>query len=290
MQIMTQCRFSDCRAFPVICGLLIFVAAPCVLAEPAPAAISAFNSYVNAVEARLTQQHRSKSAFLTPVVSAPQNEIGLRRGEIIVEQLTPSAGIALPGALLHHWRATGFAPGATAAAFERLLKDFNTYPEVFSPQVLQARVLTRNGDSLQAWMQVRQQHVIIVAMDTTYDVTFGRLDAQQGYSISRSTQIAELNSGLHPLSSSHEHGFLWRQNTYWSYEERDGGLYIQIESISLTRSIPAGLGWAVGPFVESVPRESLEFTVRSACDALRKSADDALNEGAKNSRGEGRTR
>jgi hypothetical protein len=58
--------------------------------------------------------------------------------------------------------------------------------------------------------------------------------------------------------------------TYWSYEERDGGVYMQIESISLTRSIPTGLGWAVGPFVESVPHDSLEFTLRSVCNALRR--------------------
>ena len=72
------------------------------------------------------------------------------------------------------------------------------------------------------------------------------------------------------LSPSEEHGFLWRLNTYWSYEERDGGLYMQIESVSLTRSIPTGFGWLVRPFVESVPRESLEFTLRSMCNALRK--------------------
>jgi len=59
-------------------------------------------------------------------------------------------------------------------------------------------------------------------------------------------------------------------NTYWSYEERDGGLYMQIESVTLTRSIPTGLAWAVGPFVESIPSESLEFTLRSTCSALRK--------------------
>jgi hypothetical protein len=59
-------------------------------------------------------------------------------------------------------------------------------------------------------------------------------------------------------------------NTYWSSEERDGGLYMQIESVSLTRSIPAGFAWAIGPFVESVPRESLEFTLRSTASALRK--------------------
>jgi hypothetical protein len=214
----------------------------------------------------------------------------LRRGEMIVEELTPSGGGVLPGALLHHWRATGFAAGVTAADFERLLKDSNAYPKVFSPEVLQAKVIAQHGDHLQTWMRVRQHHVVTVAMDTTYDVTFGRLDAQQGYSISRSTRIDELNSGYQPVNSSQEHGFLWRLNTYWSYEQRDGGLYIQIESISLTRSIPTGLGWVVGPFVESVPRESLEFTLRSACNALRKSADEALNEGAKNSRGEGRTR
>jgi hypothetical protein len=59
-------------------------------------------------------------------------------------------------------------------------------------------------------------------------------------------------------------------NTYWSYEERDGGLYIQIESVTLSRSIPTGLGWAIGPFIESVPRDSLEFTLRATSNALRR--------------------
>ena len=63
---------------------------------------------------------------------------------------------------------------------------------------------------------------------------------------------------------------MWRLNTYWRYEERDGGLYIQIESVTLSRSIPVGLGWAIGPFVESVPRESLEFTLRSTSSALKR--------------------
>ncbi|MEI9980457.1 MAG: hypothetical protein WDN23_15930 [Edaphobacter sp.] len=132
----------------------------------------------------------------------------------------------------------------------------------------------RDDDHLQAEMRVRQKHVITVVMDTTYDVRFGRLDAQHGFSISRSTQISEIGSPgtdkERALSSNEEHGFLWRLNTYWSYEERDGGLYVQIESVSLSRAIPAGLGWALRPYVESVPRESLEFTLRSARDAMQK--------------------
>ncbi len=268
-------RFPNSRIFSLLCGLLIFGAFPSRLSgEPTPAATTGFNTYVSAVEARLVRQHRSANFFLAPAAWLPKNEARLRAGELIVEQLTPSSSAALPGALLHHWRGTAFAPGASAADFERLMKDFNAYPQRFSPQVLQAKVLAQQGDHLQASMRVSQKHILTVVMDTTYDISFGRLDAQHGYSISRSTQISEIDSpgtrSEHALNSSEEHGFLWRQNTYWSYEERDGGLYMQVESVSLTRSIPKGLGWAVQPFVESIPRESLEFTLRSTCNALRK--------------------
>ena len=180
----------------------------------------------------------------------------------------------MPGALLHHWRGSAFVPGARAQDFERLMRDFNAYPEHFSPQVLRARVLAQQGDHLQAEMRVRQRHAITVVMDTAYDIAFVRLDAEHGYSISRSTRISEIDrpgtSDERALGPGEGHGFLWRLNTYWSYEERDGGLAMEIESVSLTRAIPTGLGWAVGPFVESVPRESLEFTLRSVCKALRK--------------------
>ena len=275
---MKRRQFSDFRISSVIGGLLIslpLAVAPGLAAtELDPIAVSAFNSYVVTVESRLALQHRSQNAFLAPVASGQQSELSLRRGELIVEQLTPSTGAAFSGAMLHHWRGTAFAPGAKAADFERLMKDFNAYPQRFSPQVLQANVLSHQGDLFQARMRVRQKHVITVVMDTAYDIAFLRLDAQHGYSIARSTQISEIDAAgtraERVLSANEEHGFLWRLNTYWSYEERDGGLYMQIESVSLTRSIPTGLGWAVGPFVESVPRESLEFTLRSTCNALRR--------------------
>lgn len=272
---MTRRQFSDSRALCIICGLLILAMAPSCAAEgPAPAAILAFNAYTSAVELRLAQQHRSQNSFLIPIAPASQSEPRLRRGELIIEQLTPSDGAVLPGALLHHWRGTAFVPGAKVTDFERLMRDFNAYPQHFSPQVLQAKVLTQHGDRLQATMRVRQQHVIPVVMDTTYDIKSGWLDMRHGYSISRSTRISEIDSPgtstERALDSNEEHGFLWRQNTYWSYEERDGGLYMQIESVSLSRSIPHGLGWAVRPLVESIPRESLEFTLRSTRNALRR--------------------
>jgi hypothetical protein len=123
-------------------------------------------------------------------------------------------------------------------------------------------------------MRVSQKHVITVVMDSTYDVEFGRLDAGRGYSWSRSVAMDEVDAAgtrkERVLSADEAHGFLWRQATYWSYAERDGGLMVQVESLSLSRAIPTGLGWAVRPFVETVPRESLEFTLRAVDAALRR--------------------
>jgi hypothetical protein len=241
------------------------------VAAPPPAAVTAFNAYITTVESRLAQQHQSQDAFLAPTGSDPQTDARLRRGELIIERIKPSA--ATSGAMLHHWRGTAFVPGTHAADFERLMRDFDAYPRIFSPQVVRAKILAELGNHLQVMMRVRQRHVITVVLDTTYDVTFTQLDPKRGFSISRSTQISEIASPgtatEHALDSSHDHGFMWRLNSYWTYQERDGGLYMQIESVSLTRSIPFGLAWVVGPFVESVPRESLEFTLSHVCTALR---------------------
>jgi len=251
-------------------GLLILLAAPAwIAAQPTPAATTAFDSYIGRVETRLDAQHRSAGGFLAAVDFAQ-----LRRGDLIIDQLTSGAGAELPGALLHDWRGTAFIAGGKAADFERLMKDFNAYPKVYSPQVLTARILEHDADHFQTTMRVRQKHVLTVVMDMTYDITFGRLDAERGYSITRSTQIAEIDSPgtahERALVPGEEHGFLWRMNTYWSYEERNGGLCIQLESVTLSRSIPIGLGWAIGPFIEGVPRDSLEFTLRATSDALRR--------------------
>jgi hypothetical protein len=236
--------------------------------QPAPAAVAAFEAYARAVEGQLETQHQSADGFLGTALDDFGNRERLRGGQLIVEQLTPRAGAALPGAMLHHWRATAFAPGSTAEDFDRLMRDFAAWPRVYAPEVLQARVLAQQDVRYQVAMRVRQRHVLTVTMDTSYDVTFGRLDGQHRFSASRSTKISELDGNGHALSAADEHGYLWRQNTYWSAVERDGGVYLQIESVSLTRSIPTGLAWLIGPFVESVPRESLEFTLRATRNAL----------------------
>lgn len=235
-------------------GALLILRAPHLFAQPSATSIAAFNSYAAQVETRLARQHNSPNNFL----ALPADRTQLLSGELLIEQLTPPT---TTDALLHHWRATAFVPNATPADFERLLRNFTSYPQNFAPQIVSSTVLNHTPTDTLLRLRTRQHHVITVVLDTTCDVTFASLDATHGYSISRSTRIDE-------ISPAGDNGFLYRLNTYWSWEQRDNGLYLQVESLSLTRAIPRGLAWAVQPYLESVPRESLVFTLTSARNAL----------------------
>lgn len=266
-------RHSSCGSRRAMVGLALMVLATASgwAVAPTNAAVSGFEGYTDLLEARLAKQHGSANGF---IVLPPESDARLKAGEVVIERMTPDVLPVMPGAMLHDWRGTAFVPGATAADFERLMRDFAAYPQIYAPEVVQAKVLSQKDDDMQTLMRVRQKHAITVVMDTTYDVRFGKLDPQHRFSLSRSTQIDEIGSPgtpkEHALTPAEEHGFLWGLNSYWSCAEQDGGLYIQIESVSLTRDIPPALAWLIRPFVEGVPRESIEFTLRATADALKK--------------------
>jgi hypothetical protein len=244
------------RNVTLLCAALVLLRSPHLFAQPSPTATAAFNIYARTVESRLARQHSSPDLFLT----LPADRAHLRSGQLLIEKLTTPT---TTDALLHHWRATAFVPNASPADFERLLQNFSAYPQNFAPQIVSSTVLSRTPADTLVRLRTRQHHVLTVVLDTTCDVTFANLDPAHGYSISRSTRVDQ-------ISPSGDDGFLYRLNTYWTYEQRDGGLYLQIESVSLTRSIPHGLAWAIQPYLESIPRESLVFTLTSARNALQK--------------------
>jgi len=86
-----------------------------------------------------------------------------------------------------------------------------------------------------------------VAYDAQYDSHYRRLDANRWTSRSTTVSIRELldakklDGGLYP--EGEDHGFLWRTNNYWFARERDGGLDLQVDSMTLSRTTPVGFGW-----------------------------------------------
>ncbi|HEX7959411.1 MAG TPA: hypothetical protein VF493_05810 [Terriglobales bacterium] len=241
-------------------------------AELKPETAQAFDAYLRSYE---KNSPLSAGEFLSvdhqfPALRAQSYE-RLRGGEVLIEHREPPED-RFSGALLHHWVGTAFFPGATLDEVFAVLEDYKSYQATYAPEVVQARILERKQDDFKVELRLRKHKVVTVLLDTDYDVRFQHIDASHGYSRSYSTRIAEIE---HPgeasereLPPGNDHGFLWRLNTYWRFVEKDGGVYAQCESISLTRDVPSGLGWLVGKFVESIPRESLVFTLNSTGKAL----------------------
>jgi hypothetical protein len=137
---------------------------------------------------------------------------------------------------------------------------------------MRAKLLSRSGNNFHVFLQLKQTHVITVVLDTEYEIQYLVIDDVRAAAHSHSTRITEVENADSPqersVGSQDDHGFLWRLNSYWHFYQVDGGVYIQCNAISLTRDVPTGLGWLIGPFLENIPRESLRFTLTATRQAL----------------------
>jgi hypothetical protein len=248
----------------------------CALAwcTPAPAAdlkqntTSSFDRYVAATEARFGNELRPGGAFLyvdTMNADAKRQAYDqLKNGEILVQKLeTKAPGVSsdIPDGMVHHWVGLIFIPGATLAKTLPIVKDYDRRAELYKPDVSASRTIAHNGDDFKMFLRLHQKRFTTVDFNTTYDVHWGSVDATRVYSNSISTRIAEVKDPDKPdgeeLPVGSGHGYLWRLNTYWRFEEKDGGVYLQCEALSLTRDMPIGLGWLLKPLVTAIPKQSL---------------------------------
>ena len=153
-----------------------------------------------------------------------------------------------------------------------MAQDYNHHQDIYKPEVVRSKLLSHSGNDFKIFYQIRKHKVITVTLDTEHDVRYFQMDAAHAYSRSTSTRIAEVeNAGQaneREKVVGRDGGFLWRIDSWWRWEEKDGGIYVECESVSLTRDIPTGLGWLIRPFVTSIPKESLEDTLGSTRSGL----------------------
>ena len=254
-------------------GMLVCVAQ--LTFAQSPKTVDAFDHYIAAAERRVTEARGKSQTFLqSDTLSAGQRDdmmARLRQGEVVIEKQgeTPSE---IPGGLIHDWVGTVLLPKVTVARVLALVQDYDHLTRYYSPDVMRSRLISRKGDDFQVFMRLRKHKVITVVLDTEYAVHYGRLDATHQYSFSRSTRVSEtedpgtLNEKAVPAGK--DHGFMWRLNSYWAFEQVDDGVLVECEAVSLTRDIPTGVAWMIGPFVNTIPRESLQFTLEAMRKAL----------------------
>ena len=264
-------RYSALRA-PVTLALAAGLSVPASGASwPSPAAIAGWNAYVAATEQRITRELATPDRFLVQDfrANAAANRRAVLAGERVIEALEShdarGGPIAIPDAMVQHWRGATFVRGARLDDLLRRLQ--SGAPAAKQEDVLASRVLERGPDRMRVYLRVQRKKFVTVVYNTEHEVAFRRHSPARASSTSTAVRIAEVESPGTPsereLPAGQDRGFLWRLNAYWRYEQVPGGVIVECESLSLSRPIPYGLGYVVSPLVASAARESMDRVLGS---------------------------
>ena len=182
--------------------------------------------------------------------------------------------IAVDDGMIHHWMGATFVPGIKLESLLKWVKDYAQH-EKFFPEIERSRLLSNDGDTYKVYLRLKRKKIITVVYNTEHSASYFPQSATRVVSKSFTTRIAQVEdagtSQEKELPIGQDGGYLWRLNSYWRFEERDGGVYVECESISLSRGIPFGVGWMIRGLVDSLPRESLLNTLTPLRDGVRRS-------------------
>lgn len=232
--------------------------------------LAAWNVYVAATEARIASELRASRGFLTTDFGERGESVRktVKEGGIDVSaQRTRNrqgSAIAVPDGLISHWRGSVFLPGARLASLlDRVQHPSETGPH--QEDVLALRVLDRGDNWLKLYIRMTRTKIVTVTYDTEHQVSYRRHSPDHVSSQSIATKIAEIEGAGTARESAkpqgQDRGFLWRMNSYWRYEQVPGGVIVELESLTLSRSIPLGLGVVVQPIIDNIAEESMTRTL-----------------------------
>jgi hypothetical protein len=247
------------------------IAAPCLHAvDLRKETIDAFDKYVAVLETRLDQRWHGDGFLWSD--SSPQRD-QLQKGATLVQPGHGNGNTSLKGGLIQDWMGAIFIPSTNLAAVLAVAQDYPHHNEIYKPEVAGTLVRSHTGNDFSVYMRiVKSKFFLTDVLNVEHEIHFVPLDAKRVYSRTYSTRIAEVSDPDTPkereLPVGKDRGLLWRLYGYWFYEERDGGVIVECESITLTRDVPFGMGHLLSPIIHALPAESLRKGLESTRRAV----------------------
>lgn len=274
------------RRIALLVMALQFASGQAALAgEPEPARLkpqtqAVFDHYMKLAEARNEEELKRGTNLLWIDGLTEEQRVeayaALKRGEVKMKKLELTENgkpIHCPSGMIHHWTGVVFIPQAKLDDVLGILEDYDHHSVYFAPDVERSKIESRESNHFRVYLRFRRHKVITVVLNTVHEIDYFRDGPEQAHSRSSAVRVAEVeNAGKsdeREKTPGEDGGYLWRMETWWRMEERDGGVYVQSEVVSLTRDIPAILSWMIGPFVTSIPRETLTATLVATRKAVQ---------------------
>lgn len=236
-----------------------------------PKTLEAFDAYIRNAEMEMDQS----GSFLW-CHRAPERAQIVDQGHVVAQFWSGEEPVKVPNSLIHDWIAAALIPDSNIQKILAVMQDYDDHKNTYKPEVIDSKLISRDGNDFQVYLRLLKKKVITVVLDTDHEVHYCPVDPTRWVCLSRTTRIAEVERAgtLEERVSEPDtgYGFLWRLYSYWRLEERNAGVVVECRAISLTRDVPFGLGWAIEPVIQKLPKESLINTLEATRQAVHRNA------------------
>jgi hypothetical protein len=236
-----------------------------------PQTLRAFHKYIRDAEADMEQTLHGNGPFLWSDGSAERAQ-QVRGGQVVAQFWAGQGPVKVPNGLIHDWVGAVFIPATDLKKTLALIQDYNNHKNVYKPDVLGSSLISHRGNDFRITLRLLKKKIITVVLDTEHEVHYRSLGPTRWLCRSYTTRIAEVEyagtAKERVLPPDTGYGFLWRLYSYWRFQEKQGGVYVECRAISLTRDVPLGLGWIIEPIIQKLPKESLINTLEATRQAL----------------------
>src|SRR5271157_361498 len=275
-------RFSIGCMSPILCRFVVMLV--CALSLVAPVAsrgaelkeetLKTWDTYLQAANLQMDSR---QGPFLW-VDGEPDRLQRVRGGEILVSSVGRQNAKPVPSGLIHDWMGAAFIPNAILGDVLSAVRDYGDYKEFYKPTVVDSKLVGTDGACDKYSMRVvNKEAVAETALDMEYETCYFQLDERRWYSITHTTRVREIRHYGKPneqeLPPNQGSGYIWRLYSLARFEERDGGVYVELEAIALSRDVPVALRWLVNPIVRSVSRNSMLVSLQQTKEAVRLTED-----------------
>ncbi len=237
-----------------------------------PETKAAWDEYLQAAFAAMQARLQPGAHFLW-LDDEPERAEHIRTRGPYIEPMSRDIPRKVPHGLIHDWLGVGFVPNAKIEDILQVVRDYDHYKDVYRPGVIGSMSHGTDGTKdLFSMRLVNRSVVAKTALDTDCAVSYFRVDDQHWYSISNTTHILEVDKFGTPeqrtLPEDTGTGLIWRLSSITRLEERDGGVYAELEALALSRDIPAAFRLIATPIVRRVSRDSLATSLHQTKVAI----------------------
>jgi hypothetical protein len=238
-----------------------------------PATAQAWDEYVESANARMAQRLSAGTPFLW-IDEEPDRLARVRAGELVVSPIGPQTPKKVPSGLIHDWIGVVFVPDTSLNDVLQVVRDYARYKDLYQPGVIDCKVIATGEDKDRFSMLLMNKALLLkTAFDADYESRYVQVDEHRAYSISRTTRVQEVadygSPEQHVLHAGEGNGVIWHLMGITRFMQRDGGVYIELEALGLSRDIPAAIRWFVEPTVRRVSRDALSTSLEQTQKAVR---------------------